>query len=612
MKMKAFTFSGAQAPTAAKISWLAGAGSIALTLCATALWVMSLQSVDIRGINDLGLVSILPALAFLALLVVQVSFSMALWRLSVPALLANLVALIFMLYGVTTLLGEEPRFAVTWVHVGFTEYIMRTGATATGLDARFSWPGFFVLSALATQIAGFQSAIAFAGWATVFFNLLYLGPLLMIFAALTEDRRLVWLGVWLFYLTNWIGQDYFAPQALSYCMYLAVLAVLLKWFKATTAPPDRADARWQRLGILTRPANYLYGWLTAPDTPNAASRPGQRAGLLLVVVLLFALVVSSHQLTPFATLAAVAALVILRRCSLRGLPLLMGVMIATWMSYMTVDFLAGHMGWLIGGVGQVRDSVGRNVTDRLAGSPEHQFVIVMRLVMSLGLWGLAFLGGVRRTSNGRRDTTCALLALVPFAFLGLQSYGGEVLLRVYIFNLPFMAFFAAALFFTTATSGTTWRTLLALNVVSVALVGGFLFTRHGNERMDYMTYKEVAGVRYLYQIAEPGAKFVTASPNIPWKFQDVEKYTYSPERDEFALSDVGAIVELMDDPRYPATYLILTRSQKAHGELFYGLPQGWGERLDQKLRESGKFRLLFDNGDAEIFVLAQRRHGASR
>jgi len=53
----------------------------------------------------------------------------------------------------------------------------------------------------------------------------------------------------------------------------------------------------------------------------------QRAGLVLIVVVIFAAVVASHQLTPFAILVAVTALIIFNRCSLRGLPLIMIVLV---------------------------------------------------------------------------------------------------------------------------------------------------------------------------------------------------------------------------------------------------------------------------------------------
>src|SRR5204863_1433745 len=97
--------------------------------------------------------------------------------------------------------------------------------------AYHNWPGFFALTALLTESAGLERGIDLAPWASMFFNLLYLGPLVVILRSVTRDERVVWLSVWLFYLGNWIGQDYFAPQALNYFFHLTVIAVLLTWFR---------------------------------------------------------------------------------------------------------------------------------------------------------------------------------------------------------------------------------------------------------------------------------------------------------------------------------------------------------------------------------------------
>src|SRR5205807_75803 len=103
-----------------------------------------------------------------------------------------------------------------------------------------------------------------------------------------------------------------------------------------------------------------------------------------------------------------------------------------------------------------------------------------------------------------------------------QSYGGEILLRIYLFSLPPMAFFAASLFYTRPPSaGSRWMTAAVLGV-SIVLLGGFLFTRYGNERADYMTRAEVDGARYLYSIAQPNSLFLEGWVGGPWQFQDYE------------------------------------------------------------------------------------------
>lgn len=585
-------------------AWLGNSRPLLALLGAILLWLFSLRGLDVRQMNDLGLVSILPLSTYGALFLLTVSFCwiVAQRATSTPLLLLHVVVLIVMLFGVTAFLEEEPRFPVTWQHFGFIEYIVRTGTLAKGIDARFSWPGFFVLNAFLTQIAGPQSVLLWATWAAVCFNLLYLGPLLMIMRTATNDERLVWLGVWFFYLTNWIGQDYFAPQAFNYFLYLTIIAMLLPWFKE-----EKPSLSWLEKVALSptwygRQARRFYLWSIEPALPIPLPSESQ-SGLIAVIILMFAAIVSSHQLTPFAVLTGVSLLVLLNRCRLRNLPLLMAIMILAWIAYMTADFLDGHLRGLLSDIGNLGKSLNKNVTTRVQGSPQHTLIIYLRLMMTLTIWGLALLGGLRRLRKGYSDVSFVLLTIAPFTLLGFQSYGGEALLRAYFFNLPFIAFFAAALVYPTLSQRTSGHLVFITVVISVFLLAGFQFTRYGNERMDFVTHKDVAGFEYLYKVAQPKSLFITPSPYLPWAFRDVEKFSYTPKIKEFADNNLDAIAAFMADKRYPAAYLVINHNQIAYAELFSGEPAGWGKRLKQNLLASGKFSQLFDNGDVTIFTL---------
>ncbi len=192
--------------------------SIILPIFSFLLWSLSLHHESARRMNDLGMISTFPPLLIVALVLMVSSFCLALRRphLLEGVLLLHIVLLIFMLYGVENIVEEAPRFSVVYRHAGYTEYIMRTGSINPDLDTYFSWPGFFIFSALLTRLAGYHDILVYAGWAPVFFNLIALGPLYLIFTALTTDRRLIWLSASFFFLTNWIGQDYFSPQGLNF------------------------------------------------------------------------------------------------------------------------------------------------------------------------------------------------------------------------------------------------------------------------------------------------------------------------------------------------------------------------------------------------------------
>jgi len=197
-------------------------------------------------------------------------------------------------------------------------------------------------------------------------------------------------------------------------------------------------------------------------------------------------------------------------------------MVALWLLVMAQPFLVGHVDMVLGNVGQVDSSVTASVTTRaLHGDPEHNFIADMRVIMSGLVWLLACGGALRRLRQGYRDITYILLAVVPFPLILVQQYGGEMFLRIYLFSLPFMVFFAAALFYPPyrlpVREKFPWRTI-AIICANLVLLGGFLFTRYGNERVDYMTYNEVAGVRYLYAIAPSNSLFLTGWGGAPLQF----------------------------------------------------------------------------------------------
>ena len=591
--------------------------------------MISLNYVNVRQMSDLGLVSVLSPLTIAALILLMVSFCLALRQLRVPILLFHVALLIFMLYGVTTLVEEAPRFAVVYRHAGYTEYIMRTGTVDPGLDAYFNWPGFFILSAFLTRAAGYNTILSYAVWAPVFLNLIYLGPLYMIFTSATLDKRLVWLALWFFYLTNWIGQDYFSPQGFDFFMYLVIIAILLKWFRVPVpvpgaqhnhagnvdtglngASPVQAETGKQqrkRLGRFSQLVHRLFAWLSLPDTLTRTSiQPQQRVALLVIIVIVFAFVVFSHPLTPFFILASVTALVVFRRCRLFWLPILMAVMTAVWILLMTQPFLVGHLDWVTGGLGHIFSAFSANVTDRVGGSPEHSFIEKIRLIMTLLVWGLALVGAVHRLHRGYRDLSYLLLAIAPFPLLVAQPYGGEMLLRIYLFTLPPMIFFAASIFYPAVTSGKSGWTAAAVAGISILLLAGFLFTRYGNERMDYMTNDEVAGIRYLYSIAQPHSVFIEAMDGAPWQLQDFEKYdTHSLTTEQYnavASMDINAIVQFIRSTKRPHAYLIFTRSEEVSAEATTGLPPGALDRLEKTLLASGKFELIYSNPDAQILL----------
>jgi len=610
---------------------------LVLPTAAVALWAGSLPAIHLGAMNDLGLVSVLPWQTWLAFAVLTLSFIVCLRRADRMdwLLLVHVLLLIVMLYGLPAAITHEPIAPVVFRHAGITENLIRTKVVNTRIDAYFSWPGFFMGLATLVKLAGVPGALSFATWATVAFNLLYLLPLLLLTRALTRDPRLIWGTIWFFYAANWINQDYLAPQAFAYLLYLTILALLLSYLRPRGTDLDGAGRLVRRFRALLR--------VRDSEVPAPAVSHWTAPAIVALVVILYSVSVASHQLTPFAILFGVAALIATGQCSARGLPLLMAVILAAWVTFVAHSYVSGHLAQLLGGFGNFSQAASANVTSRISGSALHVIVIRERLLLTGGLWLLALLGGIRRFRGGHADHAAAALGLAPLILFGLQVYGGEMLLRIYFFMLPFAAFFAAAALLPGRVSGTAAPSRLpiarapglpsrrgglsssrvgsgslraglgavAFGLIAAIVLGACILARYGNERLDYFPPNELAAIRFLYEHAPLGSTLAVEKQYLPWRYQGYEQYQYlsveSMLGEKHPPSPAQALDRISQALRptagHPAGLVILTTSQRVEAEMFGGvLSHRYLDKFERLLRGSPKFRLVYSSPDAQIYA----------
>lgn len=570
----------------------------ALLGAAVALWLFSLTRVDLDRLSDIGLITALPATFFMAVCLLTVGFFREVTRPHPrPVVLwAHLVAAVVFLHGVTGAVEVMPRFSTSWIHAGFTNHIADHNLTLPLLDARFSWPGFFGVAALVQRVAGLESALWFVRWAPVLVDLAVLLPAAVLVRVAAVPDRARWTALWLFCVGNWVGQDYFSPQALNFFLYLTVLAVLLRYF--------RPAGGGLRLPVLNR--------IPSLEEPPAPATPRVRGALVLVIVGLAAASTVSHQLTPFAMAVGAGALVAAGRCTLRLLPVLFGVMAVAWLSFAAEPYWIGHLGDVTGGVGKLGTSLQSGVADRLDGSTGHVFVLRLRMVVTVALWAAAAAGVVRSIRrSGGVPWPHVLLAGAPLSLVALQSYGGEILLRVYMFSLPFMALLAALAFFPSESAGRARepaKAVATLTALSLLATAAFLVIRYGNERFEYFTEDEVAAVDWMYLNAAPRSQLVALNPQVAWRDQDITTFAYVGQIDHRHLDEAEEILSYLTPKSGRDGYLLMTRSQEAYGEMAQGQPPGWTAEVERMLVGTGEAEVVFRNADATVL----RRPGVVR
>jgi hypothetical protein len=250
------------------------------------------------------------------------------------------------------------------------------------------------------------------------------------------------------------------------------------------------------------------------------------------------------------------------------------------------------------------------------GSGDHLHVVYVRLLLSAAVWGMAGLGFLRRWRAGRRDIAAGLLAIAPFGLLPLQPYGGELLLRIFLFSLPFMAFLAAAFLFPRPAPVRSWRLPAFAAAISLSLLAMFTVARYGNERMDAFTQRELTAANRMYQVAPVDSVLMSGGPNALWRYVHYKDYRYkslSSEPDwrrtdiqhasDATIGNVVADTMASEAGKQRRAFLLITRRQEAGMDLLGLAPRGALTRTARAVRRSPRFRLVYANRDASLYEL---------
>ena len=564
------------------------AGAVSLALAAVAA-----STVDVPVNSDLGLVAVLPYPYWAGVLLLNVAFVVALrGNAAGPArrlvMMWLLVVLVLVLFGTAAFVTDVPRGEVAFRHLGIADALARTQGINPDIDAYFNWPGFFALLATGLGATGLDP-VAVALWAPVFNMGLWLTALGVLTGYLTRDPRRRWLVLWVFCLGNWQDQDYLSPQALGFFLYLVVVALVLGPL-AARAPKFHGFRR----------ADLAAWWRgRSPSEP----RPGQRVSALAVALLLVTVICASHQLTPFMVLIAITALTLSGRVWPSRLPLIIAVVLALWLVYPASAYLIGHPPLADAGLQAATEA---NVVDRVSGTVGHVITVQVRIVLTLALWAIAAVGAVRDWRRGHLDIRVVLLAVTPLLLFPTQSYGGEMLIRVSLFALPFIAVQASSVLLPgdgskRPSSGAAWGLAVACFLLAVLTVTA----RFGNARYDVFTDDEIAAVAAVQGLAPPGSAIISAAHPTPWRSKGYLENRYRTIEDlcrsDLSAESCGQLVYDYARHNPAGAVVLLTRSSEASLVLKGATSERGFAELEEWLSAQADVELAFSNVDARAY-----------
>ena len=544
-----------------------------LPIVSIALWIWGLAGDNPRDMSDLGLLSLFGPANVLALVLLAAGFIIGLQRGARERLLAlQLVAFLALIHATPAILYGTVRYSWAWKHIGIVDYILRHGSVNPSIDVLgiyHSWPGFFSGSAMLAAIAGRENLLTIASWAPFVFNLMNLVVLRFVFRGLTADKRLVWLSLWFFFIINWVGQDYFSPQAMAYVLYLACVGLLI-----------RGVTSWFRIMLFT----------------------------LFVVAIAI-----SHQLTPIMLVIAVTGLVALRRTRGWYLPIIAFEISLAWALTSGRSYTQSAFFDLFDTFGQPVQNANETLDKATVGN----------LAQGLVVWGgrgvialaavIALVGVWRCWRNQTLEWTAVILMVLPGVLLLVTGFDGEILFRVVLFAAPFIAFNAATAVIPMVEGRLRATTLGAIALLTALFLPGFLLGYYGKERQNYFTPVEVQAAAWVSEHARPGSLLVEGSRNYPTQFRNYENFIYVPidrEPEEswsaIVADPAGKLSEWLADPRYTDSYILITRSQQISVDVQGTMPPGSLQSIATALRRSPDFQVALDTGDATVFILRAR------
>lgn len=568
--------------------------SPALALIAVALLPIAAATTDLEALDGWGLAKVLGPAAWASLLcaVAACIAELRAPRPRIPMLATATGVLILCSTGMPSVVEPVARFSTAWLLAGFTDAIATTGTTPSSIDARFYWPAFFAQWAFFRDAGGATQLDAVLRWFPPVVVMVWAIGIYALARSMLGGTRAPWVAAWLFVGLNWIEQDYFSPQATGIVLLLTVLTFALG--PLATRRTDAAGVPgWPVPHAGASRPSLLRRWLVAAMTPpNRPTLPPRQLLLIFFCMTLCVLaVVPTHQITPFTIISQLLLLAVVGRFRGRGMILVGIVAIAVFILIAGREFWMNQLGMIIG-TGE-KDAFQAGVNDRLAGDAGQVAVKLMRIIMPALTWLLAIVGAWVYWRR-RRDLVPIGLAVVPMAFAAVQSYGGELILRILLYGLPILAILGADGLRWVARKWRGSEILFAVGMAGLFVL--LIVIRGGNESYTAVFPKEVALARQTIHETpktNPPKEIVPLARLGPYGVEGIGTISSG--------SNIVGCSQLADDPikcvdaDYPDVIISFTSNEK-EGVYLHNKPKGWSLTVMQELVASGKYVLTYQDG----------------
>jgi len=439
--------------------------SYVLVLVSLFLWLSS--AFEARegipeGLRFLGLFSVMPIGFIISLTILSMSFFITLnMKNEHQRILFCQFALLIVFINLTPVLVEgTPRFSSTYANYHSVDYVIKKGYINPSAQWIHNWPAFSILESIFVQVAAVPAELILSMYPTMY-NFILFFPLFAFFRLMFNNTEQCWIAMWIFYIVNWIGQDYFSMQSLGFFAFVLFSLVLFKFGNNNT-----------------RARNWL-----------------------ILMSLLFFLVASNHLLSSVVVLSLILVFFAFKQFRKLSIVVLLIVIFGFWTMFGATIYLEWNAEALIKRAFDFWFKFQTSVVSRVAGSPGRVIASQTRLVFSALVLLLGFIGitvmHIKR-ENGKTEKKLFLMMLSICLLLFFSSYGGELFMRIFLFSLVPLCYFIV--------KGWSRKILYCLLLVFLIFLTPSLYmiARYGNESMDYVPPSELKGAEFFSRVTTYG------------------------------------------------------------------------------------------------------------
>ena len=531
------------------------------------LFVYGERSIPYAGPSEWGLIGASSPAYALSILLVIVTFTIAVRQRNFRASVAATMAMVVVLQLPRAIATDMPMYSWTYKHLGVVDYVQHTRALAKGVDVYNGWPGLFGLTAWFSDVTG-VSPMDIAHWWIPCFHLIFVSLIYVVARAWGLDPLKAVTAAYVAASLNWVQQDYFSPQAVALLLAAGILALI-------------------------------------PSLRN-----GDRAGWLVIV--LFAAITISHPLTPYWLLVIIGGLVVTRR--IRPWWILIPLIAIALAQVIYNSDQVSHYSFFSGDfLANTQTNLSRWHFQPVLGQ---KLVSIGNKVQAISFWSAT---AISLLYMWRKKQPMWALAVVTFGgmfILGGVDYGGESIFRVYLYCLMGCSVVLAPMI--VALLQASMKVYLGALGVLIVWTSFAVMGNTGSWYANVMPKSQVETSRIVLSQAELPAYLTIVAPTWPerstWRYVDYARFNSGFDAPMILTSslvgrhfdtdaDYATFIEALESRTTASTYLVMTDQMQVYCWYFGILPWDALPNLKARLyQDKQHWEPFYDGGGISVFV----------